>query len=296
MLVDGLDAAIFLQELGGRLFAHAAHTGDVVRAVTDQALVINELPGLQPVPLLDAGLIVNDRVGVLAAGGQHPGVVVNELKGIGVAGDDEGLHSLLGCLAGQSAQHVVGFVTLGGENRDVEGFNDLVDALQLGGQFLGHGLTVGFVWGVFFVAKGPPHVKGHGDVVGPFVTEHGQEHGGKAIDGVGQFPLAGAEGVGPQGMVGAIGQGVAVNQNQFLVRHRQLPSNVVISLLSPSLYRFWREKSTENEGRRCFHSAWICNPGHGRPSLLVKLRAPVKNLILDYPLCCNRGEKFRCVV
>ncbi len=79
---------------------------------------------------------------------------------------------------------------------------------------------MGFVWGVFFVAKGPLHVKGHGDVVGPFVTEHGQEHGGKAIDGVGQFPLAGAEGVERQGMVGAIGQGVAVNQNQFFVRHR----------------------------------------------------------------------------
>jgi hypothetical protein len=33
---------------------------------------------------------------------------------------------------------------------------------------------------------------------------------------------------------------------------------------SPSpLYRFWGEKSIENEGRRFFRSVWMPNPGYG---------------------------------
>ena len=224
---DGLfDGVELLQERRGRLVPDAGHAGDVVRGVALEPLEVNELSGLHAVALADALFVVNDGVGEAAAGGEHLDVRPDKLEGVGVAGDDEGLHSLLAGLPGQGAQHVVGFVALHLEDGEVEGADDLLDAVHLDGHLLGGFDPVGFVGFILVVAETLAHVEGHGDVVGLLVPQDVEEHGGEAVDGIGQLPLGGGQFVW-EGVEGAVGQGMAVNEDQFPFGHRSLPRGMM---------------------------------------------------------------------
>ena len=100
MVVDLLQRAVLLQELGRRLLTHPSHAGYVVRHIPHQGLVIHELFRLQSISLVDALLVVGGGVGELAAGDEDPRVLINELEGVSVSGDDEHSRTLRLSLVG----------------------------------------------------------------------------------------------------------------------------------------------------------------------------------------------------
>ena len=214
MLVDGLEAPVLLEQLGGRLVADTAHAGNVVTCITDEGFVVDQLLRLQAIALADATLVVDDGIAEGAPGGHDPDVRADELEGVGVAGDYERLQALLLRLLGQRGQYVVGLVALGRVGGYVKGLQQLVDALELDAQVIGHFGAVGLVLGVLFMAEGAPTVKGHGQKVGLLVAQHVEQHGSKAKHGVGQL-ATGRGHAGRKGKVGAIDQCVPVDQYQF---------------------------------------------------------------------------------
>ncbi len=70
--------------------------------------------------------------------------------------------------------------------------------------------------------EGEALVEGDGDVGGLFLAQDVEQHGGEAEDRVGQLTLGGLQVVG-QGVEGAIGQRVAVDQDQGLLLGHAAP-------------------------------------------------------------------------
>jgi hypothetical protein len=214
VVVDGLDAAILLEQLCCRFVPDPAHTGHVVAGVTGQSLIVDQLSGLQAITLVDALLVVDDGVAKGAPGCHHPHVGADELEGVGIAGHDEGIYPLAFGLLCQCGQHVVGLVALRRVGGDVKDLKQLVDALELHAQVVGHRRPVGLVLGVLLMAESAAQVKGHSQVVGMLVAQHVEQHGSKAKHGVGQFAVRGRHG-GWQREIGAVHQRVPVYQYQL---------------------------------------------------------------------------------
>ena len=218
VLVDTFDSAVLLEEWRSGLFPHSPHARDVVRGIPCQRFKINELLWLQSVSLTDAVFVVDPDVGRTAASQQHTHVRVDELKDVRVAGDDECGETLTRCLVGECPQHVVGLKTFGLDDGDVHRFDDLPDAIHLVGQLLGHPGTMGFVFGIFVVAKSATGIESDDGVIRILVSDDIEQHGGKTEHSIGQFaPRRGH--VGWKGVKRLKGQGVAVYQHQFPFRH-----------------------------------------------------------------------------
>ncbi len=216
VLVDPLQGSVLLEQPGGGLLAHAVDTGDVVRLVAHEGLVVHQLVRAEAlVALLHLLDVVDDGVGEAPAGGQHPGALIDQLEQVHVAGDDERIDVLVLGLPGEGPEEVVGLVPFLLEDGDVQGLHDRPDAVHLRAELVRHLGAVGLVLGVDLVAEGAPLVEGHGDVGGLLVAQDVQQHGRESVDGVGQLALRGLEIVG-QRVVGAVGEGVTVDQNQLL--------------------------------------------------------------------------------
>ena len=77
----------------------------------------------------------------------------DELQHVLVAGDDEDVEILLGGLARQSADHVVGFVAGIFQDGQAHGFAIAAHEGNLDGEIVGHGRALGFVSGEKLVAE-----------------------------------------------------------------------------------------------------------------------------------------------
>ncbi len=115
---------------------------------------------------------------------------------------------------GQGAQHVVGFVSLAGEDGDVERLDDLLDTVHLVAQFVWHPRSVGLVLGVLLVAEGLAGIKGDDDIVGLFLTPRLEQLVDKHIDGVRPLAFRCGENTSTmcRGMVATIGYRVSINE------------------------------------------------------------------------------------
>ena len=90
----------------------------------------------------------------------------DELKEILVAGDDRDVEAGRGRLLGQRADHVVGLVALGGEDRHAERFAGGVHHRNLLGELVGHRRAVGLVVGDEIVAeRAARQIERRGDVL-----------------------------------------------------------------------------------------------------------------------------------
>ncbi|MNY31088.1 hypothetical protein D3C86_1652350 [compost metagenome] len=75
-------------------------------------------------------------------------MVVHQLREVLVARGYHGTHALRRGLAGQRADHVIGFHAFHHHDRPAQRAHGLVDRLDLFGQILGHGRAMFLVCGV----------------------------------------------------------------------------------------------------------------------------------------------------
>ena len=142
----------------------------------------------------------------------------DKLSEVLVGGDHDDLVKALAFgPVGGGADDIVGLVALAGDDGDVEGGDDAADIGQPHLNGFGHGLAVGFVFGIHLVAEGGLlQVESHGSVCGLQLLEEVVERGGEAehsggVDALGVHAVGTVEGV-----VGAIRHRHAVEKNEFL--------------------------------------------------------------------------------
>ena len=213
---DLLGGAVGLDQLGGRLVADPGDPGQVVGGVAAQGGHVDVAPGRHAVALLDGGLVVDGGVGDAAPGHHHPdlGLVVDQLEVVPVPGDDQHRQRLLPGLLDQGGDQVVGLVAGDLDHRDAQGGQHLADQRHLGAEVVGGGPAVGLVAVVDVVAVGgPAQVEADRDPVRREVAEQLDQHGGEAVDDVGQLP-GGRLQVAGQGEEGPVGEAVPVQQDQ----------------------------------------------------------------------------------
>jgi len=137
-------------------------------------------------------------------------VLAEQLQEVAVAGDDAHVHALRLGLRCDGADHVVGLVALQFQDGDVEGGDQVADAVNLEAQVVGHLVARALVVRVQIAAPGKALVEGHGQIVGVLV-EQVEQGTGEAVDGIGRLAGFGLEALQRQGEEHAIGQRVAVN-------------------------------------------------------------------------------------
>ena len=211
-----LGGAVGLDQLGGGLVADPGDPGQVVGGVAAQGGHVDVASRRHAVAFLDGGLVVDGGVGDAAPGHHHPdlGLVVDELQVVPVPGDDQHRQPLLPGLLDQGGDQVVGLVPGDLDHRDPQGGQHLPDQRHLGAEVVGGGPAVGLVAVVDVVAVGgPAQVEADRDPVRREVAEQLDQHGGEAVDDVGQLP-GGRLQVAGQGEEGPVGEAVPVQQDQ----------------------------------------------------------------------------------
>ncbi len=210
--------AELLDPLGDGLFPHPRDLRQVVRRVAAQRREVRVLLRRQAVLVLDglrgeAGEL-RDALGWV----QHRDVVGDQLQRIPVPGTDRDAEALRGGLRGQRRDDVVGLVVLLAQHRDVERAQDVLDQADLAAELVRRGAAIGLVIGEGLAAEGlAGDVEGDGEVGGRLVAEQVDQHRGEAVDRVGVLPGAGLEVLLRQGVEGAVGHRVAVNEQQASV-------------------------------------------------------------------------------
>ena len=109
VLVDAVDVAVGVDQLGRRLLPHPGHAGQVVGVVAPERGVLHVLVRRDPGPLLDPGLVVEGVVAdaPLVVDDLDVGVA-DQLVAVAVAGDDQDLDPVGRGPLGQGGQDVVG--------------------------------------------------------------------------------------------------------------------------------------------------------------------------------------------
>ncbi len=241
--VDPVQRAELAQQGHGGLLADAADAGDVVARVADQGLVVDQLVGFDAELVPDIGRTVVERLGELLTGQPNGDAIGGQLQQVAVSGQDRHGDVLAGRLLGDRSQHVVGLVALPLEDGNAKGRHQLADAVELGRQVFRHLGARRLVLGVDLVAERPPRVEGDCQILGRVLLQQPQQDRGKPV-GAGRR-LAGfrrpARGItGPrQGVIGPVGQGVAVDEVEARVgghhgRRSRAEAILVSNLQSPA--------------------------------------------------------------
>ncbi len=139
------------------------------------------------------------------------------MKQITITGGDDHFYVLLGGNFGDGAENVIGFVTFGFKDGDVEGGNHFADAFDLCSQIVGHLLACAFVFFIKRVAECCAHIKTHSEIIGFLLFDDVEEDGGEAVRAsrwLAAFgdPASGVRSGAGEGEVSAIGEGVTVNE------------------------------------------------------------------------------------
>ena len=201
--------------LGRGLLPHARDARQVVARVAAQGREIGVLRRGEAVAVHHLARVDPGEVGDAALRVQHRDVVADQLERVAVAGADEHLEPLGLCLGGQRGDEVVGLVALDPEVGDVQRPQHLLDEVHLAAEVVGRGRAIGLVLGVALAAeRGPRDVEAHREVGGLLVAQHVDQHRREAVDRVGGLPGAGAEVLRGQREERAVGQRVAVEQQQ----------------------------------------------------------------------------------
>jgi len=141
-------------------------------------------------------------------------MVIHHLENVSVAGDDQCVNALGRGLPGQGSQDIVRLETLFGEDRDIQGFDNLFDALDLCVQLLRSALAVAFIRVIHVVAEGPANIERHSDVFRLLIAQDIEQHRAEAKDCIGQLTRGRAH-IGRQGVKRSEGQAVSVDQDEL---------------------------------------------------------------------------------
>jgi len=188
--VHALDRAVLGDEPRRGLLAHPRHPGDVVGGVALQRLVVDHLVRPEAESGHDLGLVVNHGVLESLTGGHELGPRRDELQRIEVTGQDEGLQIDGLGLLGERADDVVGLEAGERVHRDPELFEELLAALELRPEVVGHRLPGGLVGRVALVPEGRDRkVEAGRNVDRRDLLDDLEEDRGEAEDRVHQLPL-----------------------------------------------------------------------------------------------------------
>ncbi len=224
-LVEARQQAVERAELPdeglGRLLADARNAGDVVRRVAPKGQDVDDRAGLDAEDLLDPGLVDGRLLGRVPDGGGR----VDDLEEVLVGGDDDRPEAFFGRPDGERGDGVVGLV-LGELGRgDPQGLEDVLEDGHLDGEVVRHGLAVGLVLAVLLVAdRRSLDVEDDAQVVGLFGVEELAQGADEAEDGAGRE--AGRVGQAPDGVVGAVEEGVPVDEEEPFRTQSYLPSTI----------------------------------------------------------------------
>ena len=190
--VDAFQRLELIQQVGGGLFAHGRHAGDVVRFIADQRLEIGLLRRGQAAVARRQLRLVHNAAVALAARQIHLDQRADQLESIPVAGQDDSFQPVSGGLPAQSANQVVRLVAGQFVHRHGKGAHQLFHPVKLPPQFRRRGRTLRLVVGKPPVPKsGLRRVKSNHHMAGlPFV-QGAQEHAGKPVHAGNILPRAG---------------------------------------------------------------------------------------------------------
>ena len=219
---QGVEGAIFLQPLGGRLRAHLGDPGHVVHGVANQRLVVHHQRRGHTKFGSHTGHVTH-----LATHGVDDGdVFVHQLAQVLVATGDDDLGALSRCHNRQRANDVIGLHAGHHHHRPAQQPHHFVDRVDLAAQLVGHGRAIGFVGGVPLVTEGRAlGVENTDSVVGRHFAAQAGHHVDHDADGTGflhrSIGQSGAHGfaTGKKGTVQIAG---AVYQQQGLLGHPRI--------------------------------------------------------------------------
>ena len=178
---DGFKVAEFGDQLGGGFGADAGHAGNVVDAVADQGLGVDQLfwPDAEFFDHLgNADGLVLHRV-------LHGHAGADQLHQIFVGRDDDGRAAGIGGGLGVGGDQVVGFPVRQVDPGDAEGFRGGTDQRKLRDEFWRGFGAVGFVGIIQAVAEGiAPGVENHREMGADMVLQQARQHVGEAEDRV----------------------------------------------------------------------------------------------------------------
>jgi len=220
-----LDGAVVLDQLQRRLRAHAGHAGDVVGGIPHESQHLGHPVGADAEAFFDACRVV----GLVLHRIDHDDPAGDELHEVLVARDDDDLHPFALELPGQGSDHVVGLDARDLQQGDPVGPHEILHHVDLGLQFVGHGLAVGLVGFEGLVAeRGPPGVEDDGDVLGLALPQEPGEHVVEAVDGVGRKPAGVGQALdGEEGPVDVVAAVDEVEGGVRLHGHGEIPSGPV---------------------------------------------------------------------
>ena len=212
-----LDAAVLLNEFGGRLRPDARYAGNIVHLVAHQPQQVDDLQRILNVPLgLD--LVYAENIDAVAhpAGLVHIDVLLHQLAVVFVGGNHVHLEPFAGGLLGEGTDHVVRLVVVDHDDRNIEALKDLVDVREGHADVLRLFLAVGFVIGRDLVAEGrPTGVENDGQVGGRLVFHQVPQRPRKAKHSRGIDPLGVDHRPVDEGKVRTVHQRVTVEKEEF---------------------------------------------------------------------------------
>ena len=216
---DAVEVAVGVDELGGRLLAHAGDAGQVVGRITAERRVEHVLVGPYAGALEDAGLVVERVVADAALVVEDLDVrVVDQLVAVAVARDDDGRDVLGLGLGGQRRDDVVGLDAGLVDDRDLQRLDQLAHEPHLLAEDVGARLAVGLVGGHHLVAERRlGAIERDRDQVGLVVALEVDEHRREPEHGVGDLPRRRGH-VGREREERPVRERVAIDEHQG--RHR----------------------------------------------------------------------------
>ena len=118
MIIQVLDAAVFLDKLPRAFGADARHAGDAVGGIPLDGLEVDHLPGGYAVFLHDFPFVVQRHLGLaeFRGGKAHAGAAGHKLQAVPVSCGNEALVALLLAGGGKGAQDIVGLPPLAGDD------------------------------------------------------------------------------------------------------------------------------------------------------------------------------------
>ena len=201
------------QPLRCRFRTATGHTRDIVRGITHQCQVVNDLAGLYT-KFFNNGGGVHDRI---RHGVDEGDLIVDKLRHVLVTSRHHGFKTRFGCLHTKRTNNIVRFDPIHDQQREAHFFHDLIQRFYLRTHVIGHSLSIRFVLGVDIVAKGfSAGIKNNHHYIGVVVANEPSEHVDYTIDCPGR--LAFCIGQGRHSVKGPIEISRAVHQNHWALR------------------------------------------------------------------------------
>ena len=117
-------------------------------------------------------------------------MLIDQLCHVLVAGGDQRIDPLIGCLLRQRANDIIGFHSRNAQQGQSHGLDNFMYGVNLLRQFFWHGWTMGLVVGIEIIAKGLAlGIKHHGNMFGIIIRQQAPNHVHDSVDGPGGFTV-----------------------------------------------------------------------------------------------------------